>query len=183
MEKMKNEKMNRPELLYKLIQDLKKKEPRKEIPTSDLLIGRLIFDKDLCYGCAACAKNCPEEALTVEDVENIRTIFYNFSKCAFCGKCIRNCPKDAISKENVFDLPGFLTRKTGEINNFNLILCECCNEVIGTEEQLKEAAEEMLKLPEFCEYELEKLCDKCKTKKFGNKWFLFNEKEKNDTEK
>ncbi|ODS35488.1 MAG: hypothetical protein A7316_07060 [Candidatus Altiarchaeales archaeon WOR_SM1_86-2] len=168
--------MNRPKLLHELIRDLKVKEPEHEIPTADILAGRLIFNKELCYGCAACAENCPEEALTAEDAENTRTLFYNLSKCAFCGKCIRNCPRDAISKENVFDLPEFLGQETMEINNFNLIRCECCNAVLGTDEQLREVAEEMREIDEFHEYEIENLCDKCKQKRLGNKLFLFDGK-------
>lgn len=45
-----------------------------------------------CIGCSLCAKNCPAEAITVENFN--ATI--DQSKCTGCGTCIQKCPKKAI---------------------------------------------------------------------------------------
>ena len=45
-----------------------------------------------CIACKICEKNCPENAITVED--NIAHVDY--SKCTQCGICVAKCPKKTI---------------------------------------------------------------------------------------
>lgn len=45
-----------------------------------------------CIGCSLCAKNCPKEAITVENFN--ATI--DQDKCIGCGVCVTKCPKKAI---------------------------------------------------------------------------------------
>lgn len=45
-----------------------------------------------CIGCSLCAKNCPNEAIVVENFN--ATI--DQEKCVGCGVCIDKCPKKAI---------------------------------------------------------------------------------------
>lgn len=45
-----------------------------------------------CIGCMLCQKNCPSEAVKVENFN--ATI--DQSKCTSCGTCIEKCPKKAI---------------------------------------------------------------------------------------
>jgi len=45
-----------------------------------------------CIGCKLCEKNCPNDAIHVED--NIARIDY--SKCTGCGACAEKCPKKVI---------------------------------------------------------------------------------------
>jgi NADH-quinone oxidoreductase subunit F len=47
------------------------------------------IDPELCSGCTACAKNCPNEAITGE-VKKVHKIDQN--KCIKCGICITVCP-------------------------------------------------------------------------------------------
>ncbi len=45
-----------------------------------------------CIGCGLCAKNCPSDAIVMEN--NIARIDY--SKCTHCGACAEKCPRKII---------------------------------------------------------------------------------------
>lgn len=45
-----------------------------------------------CIGCGICVKNCPQEAVKVEDFHAI----IDQEKCIGCGVCAEKCPKKAI---------------------------------------------------------------------------------------
>lgn len=45
-----------------------------------------------CIGCSLCAKNCPAEAIKVENFKAV----IDQDKCTGCGTCIQKCPKKAI---------------------------------------------------------------------------------------
>lgn len=45
-----------------------------------------------CIGCGICVKNCPAEAIKVENFHAI----IDYEKCTGCGVCMEKCPKKAI---------------------------------------------------------------------------------------
>ena len=47
-----------------------------------------------CIGCGICAKNCPAEAVKVENF----LAEIDQEKCTGCGTCMEKCPKKAIIK-------------------------------------------------------------------------------------
>lgn len=58
--------------------------------------------KELCSGCALCAKACPSACITVtqrKDEEGKRhsdAFQIDISLCSFCGLCVETCPEQAI---------------------------------------------------------------------------------------
>lgn len=53
----------------------------------------IVVDKELCRGCTKCVKDCPFEAITMEDKKAVIG-----GACTGCGQCIESCPFKAISK-------------------------------------------------------------------------------------
>lgn len=45
-----------------------------------------------CIGCGICKKNCPSEAITIEDFNAA----IDPEKCTGCGTCVEKCPKKSI---------------------------------------------------------------------------------------
>ena len=52
---------------------------------------------DACIYCTLCAKNCPQEAITVDRAN--KTWEVDHEKCVQCGICVSKCPKAALSFE------------------------------------------------------------------------------------
>ena len=50
-------------------------------------------DANECVGCGACADNCPQDAITIDNIAII-----DAEKCVECGACIDECPMHAISE-------------------------------------------------------------------------------------
>ena len=49
-----------------------------------------------CIGCGKCAKECPFEAITLEN----NLAYIDFRKCRLCRKCVSVCPTHAIHEVN-----------------------------------------------------------------------------------
>ncbi|NLX40123.1 MAG: 4Fe-4S binding protein [Methanothrix sp.] len=58
--------------------------------------GRVVFHRDLCEGCGACAEACLIRAISL-DAEGKAV------KCKHCGACIAFCPHGVLEMEEVED--------------------------------------------------------------------------------
>lgn len=56
-------------------------------PESQLLEEEILFIKNRCKGCGACAKVCPKSAIEISN----RIVEFSPEKCIICGKCIEVC--------------------------------------------------------------------------------------------
>jgi len=63
------------------------------------VVGNLVCDRDQCIYCGLCARNCPQEALTVDRASKKWSV--DTEKCVKCGICIGKCPKKVLKFEAV----------------------------------------------------------------------------------
>lgn len=65
--------------------------------------GQLIFTKDNCVYCTACAKKCPTGALKVDRAQ--KKFLIERLRCISCGYCVEICPKRSLSLSTDHGLP------------------------------------------------------------------------------
>lgn len=62
------------------------------------LEGGLSYDHDKCTYCKKCFKECPNQAISLDDAgKQIQFFFHN---CTYCQHCVLVCPAKAITLEN-----------------------------------------------------------------------------------
>lgn len=115
------------------------KEPH--IPFSSFR-GRPYYYEDKCMGCTACINVCPTGALSFKDIIDApipkRILKINWDICIECGQCQLNCPTEkGIQLSCEFDIS--TTEKREELYQIiekELILCECCKEIIACRDHI-----------------------------------------------
>ena len=99
------------------------------------------YHEEHCVGCGTCAQVCPNAAIEIiDDAENgVRRLRVDYASCMQCGQCTEKCitglgiqPSDHYSL-SVSDLKAPEVFETVEKN---LVLCECCGEVIACRDHL-----------------------------------------------
>ncbi len=111
------------------------KEPHKPY---ERFRGRPEYHEDDCIGCGACYEVCPAKAIEMKDERAKRIFIVRWDLCIFCGHCQANCPTEkGIVLSSEFDLA--TTGKRQELKQEikkDLMLCECCGEVIAAKDQI-----------------------------------------------
>lgn len=91
-------------------------EVRWELPPGYRGIPSLPVDtegSDSCVGCGACARACPNKALTVaahmgEDKKRVIDSFtLDAGRCSFCRLCTEACPTGAITMSHHYELASY----------------------------------------------------------------------------
>jgi formate hydrogenlyase subunit 6/NADH:ubiquinone oxidoreductase subunit I len=62
-----------------------------------------------CEACGVCAKNCPQQCITVKkklDEKQPEVYEVDYSMCIFCRICIDNCPFDALEQTQEYEWVG-----------------------------------------------------------------------------
>ena len=72
--------------------------------------GKLRFHADTCIGCQLCVKDCPADALKVENIgtkenKKFRAIL-DLDHCIFCCQCVDSCRKGCLSFTPNIELAG-----------------------------------------------------------------------------
>jgi hydrogenase-4 component H len=100
--------------------------------------GKPEFHEEDCVGCGACFQVCPAKAIEMEDLKDKRRLIVHWDMCIFCGQCQANClTEKGIILSSEFDLATTGKREDlkQEIEK-DLVLCDCCSEVIAPYDQI-----------------------------------------------
>lgn len=74
-------------------------------PTPAAFRGQVTLRVDRCRGEAACAADCPSQAITVERLAAGGWVWeLDDARCVFCGLCVEACPHDALAHSTEFEL-------------------------------------------------------------------------------
>ena len=105
------------------------------------------FEKE-CVGCLACEEVCPANAIEHEDVieegKGTRRLTLHYDICQFCGNCQANCiTEKGVQLGNKFELSVFDRKEAVNKVEKELVLCECCGEIIACHDHLVWIAEKI----------------------------------------
>lgn len=113
--------------------------PREPHKPFDTFRGFPKFYEDDCVGCMACAQVCPAQAIEWQDdiKRKKRIITIRWDICIACGQCELNClTSKGIVLSRDFDLSTTDRRELTQTIEKDLVLCECCGEVIACHDHI-----------------------------------------------
>lgn len=124
--------------------------------------GAIRIDPSKCWGCGACVKICPPNALTLRPSGREATLEYFVGRCIFCGMCAEVCPAGAIEVTKDFELSATSTEDLKRRVVHRLARCSVCGEPVWTEAELRS----VVKLSPVAE-EYVTVCPRCRKGRFA----------------
>lgn len=114
--------------------------PNEPAPLPKAYRGRPRYNKDECVGCGACKEVCPADAIALEDITGekpVRRLTLYLDGCIFCGQCQANClTQKGVTLTNEYELSSLRRETLKEVVEKELLVCECCGEVIGARDHI-----------------------------------------------
>lgn len=123
--------------------------------------GAVKVDPSKCWGCGACVKVCPPNALTLKASGKEAVLEYFVGRCIFCGMCAEVCPANAITITKEFELSATSTEDLRTRYIHRLTHCSVCGRPVWTESELRAVVKSS---PVSEEYIV--LCPDCRKKRF-----------------
>ena len=85
-------------------------------------------DSEKCIGCYACYNVCPENAITIEDIQDKRRYGTLHASCLVCKECEKICPQEAIEISPGFELLSYLLNEPLWEFEVPMKKCSVCKE-------------------------------------------------------
>lgn len=112
------------------------KYPYSPSPPPEGFRGKPEFDHDKCIGCGGCVESCPSGALTLEDLNDTRSIRLQYGHCSFCGRCQDVCPEDAVKLTSTYELAVYKREEALIEVSLELGKCPKCGNPLAPSKQL-----------------------------------------------
>lgn len=99
------------------------------------------YNENTCVGCGTCAQVCPSNAITAIDNKKrrLRTLTIDYKSCINCGQCHEKCiTVNGVTPTNEYSF-SYMDGNAPELFESvrkDLIICECCAEIIAPRDQL-----------------------------------------------
>ncbi len=124
--------------------------------------GSIEVDPAKCWGCGACVKVCPPNALTLTPSGKGLVLEYFVGRCVFCGMCAEVCPAKAITVTKKFELASTNLRDLRSRVVHEVLRCSVCGAPIAAEAEVRAVVKAS---PISEEYAI--LCPKCRKERFS----------------
>lgn len=99
--------------------------------------GAVRVDPSKCWGCGACVRICPPNALALRPSDKSVALEYFVGRCIFCGMCAEVCPAGAIEVTKEFELSAASLEDLRTRLVHRLVRCSACGEPVWTEAELR----------------------------------------------
>ncbi|MCD8316032.1 MAG: 4Fe-4S binding protein [Eggerthellaceae bacterium] len=132
--------------------------------------GKPVHDNDLCMCCAACANQCPPNAIQMSlDMEKGTEVWsINYGRCIFCGRCQEVCPTKAITLSDEIEL-AVLDKDDLEFTaTYPLARCSNCGKFYASQKEVDYVTNVLMAATDTLTVEgaryITSRCDECKTR-------------------
>jgi hydrogenase-4 component H len=124
--------------------------------------GSIEVDPTKCWGCGACTRVCPPNALTLEPSGKGLVLEYFVGRCIFCGMCAEVCPAKAITVTKKFELASANLRDLRSRVVHEVARCSVCGAPIAAEAELGAVVKATPVAEEYAT-----LCPRCRKGRFA----------------